>query len=124
VPAVTANLAMGLSAFCLLLTGGYGILFLVNPAKGMAAASHRIEQLPLVMSDRYIGTAFLLLGVLLFGDLRLLAWFMAVVGIAGLGDVVIYARARAPVLPHMIAAILYGTAATLAWVAHLNGTTP
>ena len=61
-------------------------------------------------------------GVLLFGDYRLLAWFAAVVGIAGLGDVLIYARARAPILPHLIAALLYGSAATFAWIAHLNGT--
>ncbi len=120
---MTGNAAVLLSVVCLLLTGGFGVLFALNPARGMAAASHRIEQLPLVMSDRYIGTAFLLLGVILFGDYRLLAWFLAVVGIAGLGDVWIYARAKAPVLPHLIASALYGVAATLAYTAHLNGTT-
>ena len=114
--------ATGLAVICLTLTGGFGILFALNPAKGLALASHRLEQLPLVMSDRYIGTAFLLLGALMFGDYRLLAWFLAVVGIAGLGDVMIYARAKAPVLPHLIASALYGTAATLAYAAHLNGT--
>ena len=119
---MTGTLATLLAILCLTLTGGIGILFLLNPARGLTLASHRLEQLPLVMSDRYIGTAFLLLGVLMFGDYRLLAWFLAVVGIAGLGDVVIYARARAPIVPHLIASALYGTAATLAWTAHLNGT--
>ena len=120
---MTGILANSLAVVCLTLTVGFGILFLLNPAKGLALASHRLEQLPLVMSDRYIGTAFLLLGVLLFGDYRLLAWFLAVVGIAGLGDVLIYARAKAPILPHLIASALYGVAATLAWTAHLNGMT-
>ena len=110
-----------LATICLSLTGMFGILFALNPTRGLALASHRPEQLPLVMSDRYIGTAFLLLGALMFGDYRLLAWFLAVVGIAGLGDVVIYARARAPIVPHLIASALYGVAATLAYVAHLNG---
>lgn len=119
---MTATLATLLAVVCLSLTGLFGILFLLNPARGMAMASHRLEQLPLVMSDRYIGTAFLLLGVLLFGDWRLLAWFTAVVGIAGLGDVLIYARARTPIAPHLIASLLYGSAATFAWIAHLNGT--
>ncbi len=119
---MTGTVATLLAILCLTLTGGFGILFMLNPARGLALASHRIEQLPLVMSDRYIGTAFLLLGVLMFGDYRLLAWFLAVVGIAGLGDVVIYARAKAPVLPHLIASALYGVAATLAYTAHLNGT--
>ena len=118
-----ATAATLLAILCLTLTVGFGVLFLLNPARGMALASHRLEQLPLVMSDRYIGTAFLLLGVLLFGDYRLLAWFLAVVGIAGLGDVLIYARAKAPILPHLIASALYGTAATLAYTAHLNGPT-
>jgi hypothetical protein len=118
---VIATLATAVAALCLVLTGLFGILFLLNPARGLALASHRIEQLPLVMSDRYIGTAFLLLGVLMFGDHRLLAWFLAVVGVVGLTDVLIYARARAPVMPHLIAAALYGFAAALAYTAHLNG---
>ena len=117
------TLATLLSVLCLSLTGLFGLLFALNPARGLALASHRIKQLPLVMSDRYIGTTFLLLGVLMFGDYRLLAWFLAVVGIAGLGDVLIYARARAPVLPHLIASALYGVAAALAYAAHLNGMT-
>lgn len=121
---MTATLAIALAMLCLILTGGFGVLFALNPAKGMRAASHWPDQLPLVMSDRYIGTAFLLLGVLAFGDYRLLAWFLAVVGIAGLGDVVIYARAGRPYAPHLIAALLYGIAASLALAAHLsNGTT-
>ena len=118
-----AGAAIFLAVICLSLTALFGVLFLWNPTKGMVMASHRLEQLPLVLSDRYIGTAFLLLGVLLFGDYRLLAWFLAVVGIAGLGDVVIYARARAPTAPHLIASALYGVAATLSWIAHLNGMT-
>ena len=120
---MTGTVATLLAILCLSLTGLFGILFLMNPTRGLALASHRLEQLPLVMSDRYIGTAFLLLGVLMFGDYRLLAWFLAVVGIAGLGDVLIYARAKAPILPHLIASALYGVAATLAYTAHLNGMT-
>jgi hypothetical protein len=119
---VTETAALSLAILCMALTGGFGVLFALNPAKGMAAASHWPEQLPLVMSDRYIGTAFLLLGVLIFADWRMLAWFSAVVGIAGMGDVLIYARAGRPILPHLIAALLYGAAATLAYLAYLNGT--
>jgi hypothetical protein len=121
---MTATLAIALVTICLLLTGGFGVLFALNPARGMRAASHWPEQLPLVMSDRYIGTAFLLLGVLLWGDWWLLGWFLAVVGVAGLGDVLIYVRAGRPFAPHLFAALLYGIAACLAFAAHLsNGTT-
>jgi hypothetical protein len=49
---------------------------------------------------------------------------MGVVGIAGFGDVYIYHRAGRPVMPHLVAAILYLSAAALALVAHLsNGMT-
>jgi hypothetical protein len=121
---VIEGAATVLTVVCMTLTGGLGVLFALNPVRGMAAASHHAPQLPLVMSDRYIGTAFLLLGVLIWGDLWLLAWFMGVVGIAGLGDVYIYHRAGRPVMPHLIAAILYLAAAALALAAHLsNGMT-
>ncbi|HMO09353.1 MAG TPA: hypothetical protein PKD10_17165 [Paracoccaceae bacterium] len=114
--------AIALATLCLVLTGGFGLLFALDPGRGMAAASHRPAQLPLVMSDRYIGTAFLLLGVILWGDWWLLAWFTGVVGVAGLGDVLIYRRAGLPAGPHMIAAALYLTAAGLALSAHMmNG---
>jgi uncharacterized membrane protein YjjP (DUF1212 family) len=112
--------ALALAALCMVLTGTFGMLFAANPAKGMAAASHRPEQLPLVMADRYIGTAALLLGVILFGDWWLLFWFTAVVGIAGLGDVYIYGRSGHPVAPHLIASLIYGAAAALALTAHLT----
>jgi hypothetical protein len=121
---MTATLATLVSVLCMTLTGGLGLLFALNPARGMAAASHHAPQLPLVMSDRYIGTAFLLLGVLLWGDLWLLAWFMGVVGIAGFGDVMIYRRAGRPVGPHLAAAILYLVAAALALSAQLANGTP
>jgi hypothetical protein len=115
--------ALILAAVCLILTGGLGVMFALDPARGMAAAHHRAEQLPRVMADRYVGTAVLLLGVILFGDWWLLFWFTAVVGIAGLGDVWIYRRAGHPVAPHLIASALYGLAAALALAAHLtNGT--
>lgn len=117
---MTATLATTLTILCMTLTGGFGVLFALNPARGMAAASHHAPQLPLVMSDRYIGTAFLLLGVLLWGDLWLLAWFMGVVGIAGFGDVYIYHRAGRPIAPHLVAAILYLAAAALALAAHMT----
>lgn len=117
---MTATVATWLSVLCMALTGGLGVLFALNPARGMAAASHHAPQLPLVMSDRYIGTAFLLLGVLIWGDLWLLAWFMGVVGIAGFGDVYIYHRAGRPVAPHLVAAILYLAAAALALSAHVT----
>lgn len=120
---MTGDAAGLLAAVCLVLTGGFGLAFALNPARGMRAASHWPEQLPLVMSDRYIGTAFLLLGVLIWGDWWLLGWFLAVVAIAGLGDVLIYARAGRPLAPHLIASVLYGLAALLAFAAHFtNGT--
>jgi hypothetical protein len=119
-----ATLALSLAALCMILTAFFGVMFALNPERGMALASHWPEKLPLVMSDRYIGTAFLLLGVLLFGNYGLLSWFLAVVGAAGLGDVYIYARAGRPVAPHLIASLLYGSAALLALTAHLTNGTP
>lgn len=108
----------------MVLTAFFGMMFALNPERGMRLASHWPERLPLVMADRYIGTAFLLLGVLVFGSYGLLAWFLAVVGIAGLGDVYIYARAGRPVAPHLTASMLYGVAAVLALTAHMTNGTP
>ena len=121
---VTGTAAIMLATLCMLLTGGLGVIFALNAERGLAMASHRAEQLPQAMCIRYFGTAALLLGVLLFGDLFWLAWFLAVVGIGGLGDTVIYARVARPYVPHLTAAILYLAAALLALLAHMsNGTT-
>ena len=48
---MTGTVATLLAILCLSLTGLIGILFLLNPTRGLALASHRLEQLPLVMSE-------------------------------------------------------------------------
>ena len=52
---MTGTLATLLAVICLSLTGLFGVLFLWNPTKGMAMASHRLEQLPLPPAHLHSG---------------------------------------------------------------------
>lgn len=114
----TATIA--LAVLCLTLTGGFGVLFALNPKRGMELATHRLEKLPLVMADRYVGTALLLLGVIWSGNMGLLAWFLGVVGVAGFIDAWIYARDGHRFGKHLFAGVLYVVGAACAMTVFLT----
>jgi type III secretory pathway component EscU len=95
---------------CALITfvilSGLAYAFWSNPARGLVQTTHRIEQLPLVLADRYTAFALLTLAILLFGDLRLMAAFFAVCAFMGFADGMIYARAGHPHMKHTISGVL------------------
>jgi hypothetical protein len=90
--------------FLILSTLAYA--FWSNPARGLVQTTHRIEQLPLVMADRYTAFALLTLAIIFFGDLRLMAAFFAVCAFMGFADGRIYARAGYPHMKHTISGVL------------------
>ncbi|QLQ18594.1 MAG: hypothetical protein HZT43_07890 [Exiguobacterium profundum] len=86
------------------------LAFWTNPARGLVQTTHRVEQLPLVLADRYTAFAALALAVILFGDLRLYATFFAVCAFMGFADGLIYARAGHPHMKHTLSGVLSAVA--------------
>ena len=86
------------------------LAFWTNPARGLVQTTHRVEQLPLVLADRYTAFAALALAVILFGDLRLYAAFFAVCAFMGFADGLIYARAGHPHMKHTLSGVLSAVA--------------
>lgn len=90
-------------------TGGFlallGILFAVSPGRGLEATKHRAENLPTIMAGRYFFMVLVSVGVALTGTLQQLAFvFMGLAGVAFF-DAATYARAKTPVMPHIMAGI-------------------
>ena len=82
-------------------TGGIAALCLRDPVAGLAFLTHRAEQLPLVMLDRYLAFFGFSVFATLYGDLNvLIAWALALAFMA-LVDAVIYARLGKPYMKHL-----------------------
>jgi hypothetical protein len=81
-------------------------VFYKDPVKGMAEATHRPEQLPLVMIDRYVAVAVIQIGLVLFGSLEMVAVFCIAGMIMGFGDGFIYQRAGHPHMKHTVSGVL------------------
>ncbi|MEO0390776.1 MAG: DUF4267 domain-containing protein [Pseudomonadota bacterium] len=80
--------------------------FYSDPEKGMAQATHRLEQLPYVMVDRYLAVAIIQLGLIFFGNLEMVAVFCVAGAVMGLGDGLIYKRAGHPHIKHTISGLI------------------
>ena len=109
------TLALVLSGAGVVVPGALGVMFLRDPAKGMAFATHRLENLPQVMADRYVALVALGLGATCYGDMKVIAFLFAVFAFLGFADAVIYARAGTPFSKHLMA----GVAATVVVVVAL-----
>jgi hypothetical protein len=81
-------------------------LFWHNPENGLKQTTHRRENLPLVMANRY--TAFAVLGtaIVLSGHLPLLAVFFAVCAFMGFADGWNYARSGLAHIKHTASGVL------------------
>ncbi|MEO0939630.1 MAG: hypothetical protein AAFY38_15860 [Pseudomonadota bacterium] len=82
------------------------LAFARDPQKGFEMSTHRHEQLPYVMVDRYLGIAVIQLGLIFFGNLEMVAVFCVAGAIMGLGDGLIYARAGHPHIKHTISGLI------------------
>lgn len=103
-------------------TGFLAVIFWRNPEAGMAAATHRLEKLPFVMTDRYVAFAFLALAAAWHGDPGVIAGLFVAFAFMGLADGVIYARAGFPHIKHTAAGVAAAlVAAVAAWTELSNG---
>ncbi len=101
-----------------IVTGWLALLFVLDPAQGMRHTTHRLDQLPRVMADRYIAMAFLAVGAAWKGDPAVIAWLFAAFAFMGLADAVIYARAGQPMGRHLAAGLAAAVVAAIAaWAA-------
>lgn len=97
------------AVYLALATGGFlallGVVFAISPQRGFAVTKHRAENLPTIMAGRYFFMVLVSVGVALTGTLQQLAFvFLGLAGVAFF-DAATYARAKTPVLPHILAGI-------------------
>lgn len=111
---VLGSLAIAGSAGGILVTGLLAAMFLIDPAKGMAWATHRVANLPRVMTDRYVAFTLLAIGATLYRDMNVIAFLFAVFAFIGLADAWIYARDRAPYSKHLMAGVAAALVAAVA----------
>lgn len=101
-----ATLSVLLAGLGGLFTGRFGVLFLLDPERGFAATTHRPEELPKVMADRYFAFALLALGSAVYGDFRVIAYLFAVFALVSFADAWIYARIDRPYVKHFAAGVM------------------
>ncbi len=111
--------ALFCGALAVAILAGLALIMARNPVAGLAQLTHRVEQLPLVLADRYAAFAALALAATLWGDLRMLAALFLAFAWMGLADGLIYARAGHPHWKHTASGIasLAGAGITLAALA-------
>ena len=98
-----SSLAFAGSALGVAVTASLAAVFIRDPVKGMAQTTHHPDQLPQVMTGRYIALTALALGATIYGNLSVIAFLFAVFAFLGFADAFIYARAGRPALKHVIA---------------------
>ncbi|MEO8531462.1 MAG: hypothetical protein ABI459_09570, partial [Deltaproteobacteria bacterium] len=94
---------------------------IVNPAHGLQMTDHFEDQLPRVMSDRYVFLLGLAVAALLYGDLKVIAFLYTGFAFLGFADAFIYARVRKPVTKHIMAGAFASIVVIIALVALLTG---
>ncbi|MGR3635173.1 MAG: hypothetical protein ACU0BK_04525 [Shimia sp.] len=105
-----------------IVTGILAVTFWRDPVAGMKSATHRHEQLPQVMTDRYFAFTFLALAAAWHGDACVIAVLFVAFSFMGFADGVIYARAGHPHIKHTAAGVAAAlVAAVAAWTALSNG---
>lgn len=99
-----AALACGWIGLVLMLILSFA--FWRGPETGFRVSTHRLEQLPSVMADRYMAFALLIAFMLWYGDLTVLAAFFAIGAFMGLADGFIYGRRKLPHWKHTSSGLL------------------
>ncbi|MGR3712097.1 MAG: hypothetical protein ACU0A6_03130 [Shimia sp.] len=105
-----------------IVTGILAVTFWRDPVAGMKSATHRLEQLPQVMTDRYVAFTFLALAAAWHGDAGVIAVLFVAFAFMGFADGMIYARAGHPHIKHTAAGVAAAlVAAVAAWTELSNG---
>lgn len=101
-----SSLVVVLLAIGVVLLGYMAFLFWTDPAKGLRITTHRLENLPTVMANRYTGLAVLSLGMILYGNYPIITVFFLSAAIMALSDSMIYARAGHSFIKHTASGVL------------------
>lgn len=88
-----------------LVTAAIFLAFLTDPARGMAQADHRLEQLPQVMTGRYAANAFLAVAAAIHGRPGPIAVLFAAFALMSFWDTWTYASRGLPYRPHALAGV-------------------
>ncbi len=83
-----------------------GVIFWLNPEKGMAFATHRLEGLPQVMVNRYFVIMMMIGGSLYYGRPEVVAFCFAVTGVGPAHDAWVYYRLGESYQKHLVPAFL------------------
>ena len=105
-------------------TGTLAVLFLRDPVQAMVQTTHHADQLPQVMTGRYIALTLLALGATIHGNMAVIAFLFAVFAFLGFADAWIYARADRPMAKHLTAGITASLVTVVALVAHIQTGAP
>jgi hypothetical protein len=84
-------------AITVAITGYIAFRFVRDAEEGMVWATHHHALLPRVMTGRYVMLFLFTLGVMIYGDINMIAWLFAVCAFVGFYDGWLY---RANGLPH------------------------
>jgi hypothetical protein len=87
------RLSVGLAGAGGVVLAVLGVAFLRDPAAALRLSGHRAGHLPQVMANRYLALAALAALAMLHGDAGVITALFAVLGLMGLHDATIYARA-------------------------------
>ncbi|MCH2075358.1 MAG: hypothetical protein MK180_00530 [Rhodobacteraceae bacterium] len=97
----------------LTVTGGIFMLMLRDPHGGLEKLKHRAEDLPHVMTGRYLTFFTLTVMTVLYGDFLVMLGLQLAFIVASLADTFIYARRGHPYGSHLMAAFASAVAACL-----------
>ncbi|MEM1373823.1 MAG: hypothetical protein AAGF78_05505 [Pseudomonadota bacterium] len=97
----------------LTVTGAIVVLMLRDPYAGLDKLKHRREELPHVMTGRYLMFFTLTVMAVLYGDFLVMLGLQVAFIVASLADTWIYARRGHPYGSHLMAAFASGVAASL-----------
>jgi hypothetical protein len=97
------------------------VVFLFNPPRGLVMTDHTEDQLPRVMTDRYLFFAALAFGAVWLREPRLIAFVFGGFAFLGFADAFIYARVGKPIRKHVVAGIASSIIAVLALIVELTG---
>ena len=110
----------GLGAVLSVIVVYLGILFMFAPERGLAFATHKVENLPSVMANRYFSMAAVMIGSLVYGEPEVIAFVFAATGFGPAHDAWIYARAGQPYKKHVLPAVLSAYVSIGALIVYLN----
>ena len=118
------TLALAGSALGVAVTATLALVFIRDPVKGMAQTTHHPDQLPQVMTGRYIALTLLALGATVYGNMAVIAFLFGVFAFLGFADATIYARAGRPALKHLVAGLTALAVMVVALAAHFQSGAP